>query len=185
MSESLSVKIARVRLKGDIEFHAHSVEEALGIEDGPLAITVGGLRSGGEPYTARVQVPRAFPYVMMKLHAFADRESKGETGKARQHALDLYTVVGIMTEEEYQRAVELGEAHAGDKHVERARAITRDHFSGRTAIGALRLREHELYREEFQLDDFMTVLAEIFPPRYRGQLTNFFVSTSDFRPLRS
>jgi hypothetical protein len=39
----------------------------------------------------------------------------------------------------------------------------RDHFTDRTAVGVLRLREHPLFRDEFLLDDFMSVLGEIFP----------------------
>jgi hypothetical protein len=161
--KALSVSMPRVRPKGKIEFHAHAVEEAIRIEDGPLAITVTGQRSGGEQHTATVHVPQAFPYLMMKLHAFEDRKNKGQTDKARHHALDLYTIVGIMTEGEYERARDLAVVHVGNEYVKRPRAIVRDHFAGRTAVGLLRLQEHSLYREGFQLDDFMSVLTEIFP----------------------
>jgi len=100
---------------------------------------------------------------MMKLHAFEDRRVKGEHDKERQHALDLYAIVGMMTEEEYDRAKELGAAHGGNEHVGRARAIVREQFASRTAAGVLRLREHPLFRDDFQLEDFMGVLGEIFP----------------------
>jgi hypothetical protein len=155
-------KKPRVRPRGGVEFHAHAVEEAICLEDGPLAVTVAGNLSTGAPHNGTVYIPQAFPYLMMKLHAFQDRKTKGETDKERHHAIDLYAIVGMMTEEEYERARQFGAAHAGDGYVERARAIVRDHFAGRTATGVLRLREHALYREGFQLDEFMSVLAEIF-----------------------
>jgi hypothetical protein len=156
-------KLPRVRPKGDIKFHAHAVEEAICIEDEALAIPVAGTRSTGEPYAGSVFIPQAFPYLMMKLHAFKDRRVKGQPDKERQHALDLYTVVGMMTEPEYERAKQLGTLHTANEHVGQARSIVRDQFASRTAGGLLRLREHPLFRETFQLQEFMDVLAEIFP----------------------
>jgi hypothetical protein len=161
--EKFNVKMPRVRPKGDIKFHAHAVEEAIRIEDEAMAVTITGMRSSGEPDTGSVFIPQAFPYLMMKLHAFEDRRLKGEQEKEKQHALDLYSIVGMMTETEYERAREWGTIHAGDEHVGRARAIVRDQFANRTAGGVLRLREHALFREEFMLGDFVGVLGEIFP----------------------
>jgi hypothetical protein len=88
---------------------------------------------------------------------------KGQPDKERQHALDLYAIVGMMTEAEYERARELGTIHLGNEHVGRSHTIVRDQFANRTAGGVLRLREHPLFREDFLLEDFMGVLAEIFP----------------------
>jgi len=161
--KQLNVNLPRVRPKGDIKFHAHAVEEAIHIEDEALAVTIRGVRSTGEPHTGSVFVPHAFPYLMMKLHAFEDRRVKGQQDKERQHALDLYAIVGMMAEAEYERARELSTVHAGNDHVGRARVIVRDQFATRTANGMLRLREHPLFRPDFLLEDFMEVLAEIFP----------------------
>ena len=172
--KKLNVNMPRVRPKGEIKFHAHAVEEAVSIEEGLLAVPVSGRRSTGEVYSGTVLVPQAFPYLMMKLHAFDDRRRKAEDAedreikqkerdKERQHALDLYAIVGMMTEEEHDRAHELGVAGGGNEYVRRARAIVHDQFASRTAVGVLRLREHPLYRDDFQLDDFIAVLGEIFP----------------------
>jgi hypothetical protein len=152
----------RVRPKQKIEFHAHRAEEAVCVEGESIEVTIKGERLPGVSWTGAVHLPQAFPYLMMKLHAFEDQKNKRQGVKERHHALDLYTVVGMMTEKEYDRAKELGTAHAGNEHVARARAIVRDHFASRTAVGMLRLREHELFREDFRLDEFMGVLREIF-----------------------
>jgi hypothetical protein len=160
--KKLHVQMPRVRPMGSVKFHAHAVEEALHVEDEPIAVTVTGKRSTGEPYAGTVHIPQAFPYLMMKLHAFDDRKDDADKDLGRHHALDLYTIMGMMTEKEYERAKELGAAHATDEHVRRAYAIVREHFASRTAVGVLRLREHRLFRDEFLLEEFMSAVAEIF-----------------------
>jgi hypothetical protein len=158
----LHVKMPRVRPKGEIEFHAHAVEEAIHIEDEPIAVKISGKRSTGEPSVGMVYVPQAFPYLMMKLHAFDDRKDDGDKELGRHHAIDLYTIVGMMTEREYERARELGAAYSTNGSVRRAATIVRNHFGDTTAVGVLRLREHKLFRKEFPLDEFRSVLGEIF-----------------------
>jgi hypothetical protein len=160
--QQFHIKMPRVRPKGNIEFHAHAVEEAIHIEDEPLVVTLSGKRSTGEPQVGTVYIPQAFPYLMMKLHAFEDRKDDADKQLGQHHALDLYTIVGMMTEREYERAKELGTENADNGCVQRASAIVRNSFGGRTALGILRLQEHELFREEFLLDEFRSVLGEIF-----------------------
>jgi hypothetical protein len=159
----LKVSMPRVRPKGDIEFHAHAVEEAVLLERNPVTLEVAGRRSSGEPYTAVVEVPDAFPYLMMKLHAFSDRKGDANKDLGRHHALDVYPIVGMMTESEYDRARQAGSELSKDKNFERARAIVGEHFSTDTATGVLRMREHRLFRPNFQLELFRQVLQEIFP----------------------
>jgi hypothetical protein len=152
-----------VRPKGTIEFHAHAVEEAIHVEDEPFKVAVSEKLSTGTPFTATIHVPHAFPYLMMKLHAFNDRLNDADTDLGRHHALDLYAITGMMTEGEYERAKELGANEATNNRVRKACAIVKDHFASRTAVGLLRLREHNLFRDEFLLEQFISVLAEIFP----------------------
>lgn len=159
---NLHVKMPRVRPKGEIEFHAHAVEEAIHLEDEPIAVTIVGTRSTGESMEGAVNIPQAFPYLMMKLHAFNDRKKDENKDLGRHHALDLYAIVGMMSETEYERAKELGATYAANRYVRRARAVVGDHFGSATAIGVLRLREHKLFRQDFMLTDFMDVLGEIF-----------------------
>jgi hypothetical protein len=163
----------RARPKQMIEFHARRTEEALHVDDELIEVAFTGNRSTGEPHTATIYIPQAFPYLMMKLHAFDDRKDDADSDLGRHHALDLYTIVGMMTENEYERAKELGAAHAADGRVNRASAIVRDHFpgkpigppipgapsthrsiqrghySGAKALGILRIREHTLFRDGY------------------------------------
>jgi hypothetical protein len=158
----LKRSLPRVRPKGDIQFHAHAVEEAISLEDQPITVEVRGARSNGDLYRGNVEVPEAFPYLMMKLHAFADRKDDDNKDLGRHHALDAYAIVGMMTEPEYERARQIGAERARDLSVERARAIVREDFSQDTATGILRIREHRLFKPEFQLGEFRQVLREVF-----------------------
>jgi hypothetical protein len=159
----MKVSRPRARPKGDIEFHAYAVEEALHVEEGQLAVPLDGLTSTGERYAGTVYVPDAFPYLMMKLHAFRDRKDDADKDLGRHHALDVYTVVGMMTEAELNRAVAFGAADREDGHVRRAAEIVGEDFSGETALGVLRLLEHRLARPDFELREFLAVLRDVFP----------------------
>ncbi|RUL81900.1 hypothetical protein [Tautonia sociabilis] len=160
--EALRVKSPRARPKGDVKLHAHCVEEAIGLERRPIGIRLEGCRIGGEAYSGEVFVPQAFPYLMMKLCAFRDRKDDPRKDAGRHHALDLYNIVGMMTEEEYEAALDLGRRHREDPRIADVRGVVGEHFSDPTALGILRLREHPLWRPEFQLDEFVAVLSEVF-----------------------
>ena len=98
----------------------------------------------------------------MKLSAFADRKADENKDLGRHHALDAYTIVGMMTEPEYDRARMLAGRSRSEPHFVRVCDIVAADFSGSTALGILRLREHQLFRDDFRLDEFAATLAEIF-----------------------
>jgi hypothetical protein len=159
----LQVKSPRVRPKGkSVGFHAHQTDEALFLEDAPIAIELSGRLSTGEPYTGTAFVPEAFPYLLMKLSAFADRKEDGNKDLGRHHALDTYSIVGMMTEAEYERSRALADRSRSDPHFARVCDVVAAEFATPASMGMLRLREHRLFRDEFRLDDFASVLGEIF-----------------------
>jgi hypothetical protein len=125
-------------------------------------IELHGTRSTGKPCAGTVYVPEAFPYLQMKLSAFADRKEDKNEDLGRHHALDADTIVGMMTEAEYHRARSLAGRSRIDPHFTRVCDIAATEFAGSTAPGMLRLREHRLFRQGFRLDDFAAVLAETF-----------------------
>jgi hypothetical protein len=161
----LKVSEPRVRPKGEIRFHAHTAAEAVHLEDRPVEVQVEGRTSDGASYCGKVFVPEAFPYLMMKLHAFGDRKEDANKNLGRHHALDVYTIVGMMTEPEYERAKALAATDRADEHVRRAGAIVAADFATNSATGLLRIREHPLYRTEFRLEEFVGALREIFGGR--------------------
>jgi hypothetical protein len=160
--ERLHVKGVRARPVGPIKLHAHTLEEAVHIDESPVTFTISGNRTNGEPAEAQIHVPQPFTYLMMKLFAFRDRKMDEDKNLGRHHALDLYTIVAMQVESEYQESLRLGNLYIGDGHVETAREIIRSDFAEPTSIGVIRLREHPLFRTEFPVPDFLAVLGEIF-----------------------
>ena len=162
--KKLQVNPPRVRPKGkSVGFHAHQSDEALFLEESPIAVALRGTRSDGEEYAATVYVPETFPYLLMKLSAFADRQDDANKDLGRHHALDAYTIVGMMTEAEYDRAKELAGRSRFDPHFARVCEVVATEFATPTSIGILRLREHRLSRADFRIDDFIATLKDVFP----------------------
>ena len=160
--ERLHVKGVRARPIGPIKLHAHTVEEAVHIDESPAVLTISGNRSNGEPAEVQIRVPQPFTYLMMKLFAFRDRKEDEDKDLGRHHALDLYTIIAMQVESEYQESLRLGNLYGRDDHVEAAREIIWSDFAEPTSIGVIRLREHTLFRPEFPVPDFLAVLSEIF-----------------------
>ena len=160
--DRLHVKGVRARPSGNLKLHAHTVEEAIEIDAAPFTLTLAGRRSSGESYEARVCMPQAFSYLMMKLFAFNDRKDDATKDLGRHHALDLYSIVAMQIEAEYREALRLGAAYAEEENVKIARSIVETDFAEPTSPGVLRLREYQLFRSEFPVHDFISVLKEVF-----------------------
>ena len=156
----------RPKSKGQppVHLHARKTLEAIGVEEEPLAINVQGFRSTGEPCQARVHLPQAFPYALMKLFALRDQKHNPNPDKdsGRHHALDLYAIVAMMTEPEYEFAKRSRSKYAGNDKVREAGEIVRQDFADPESIGVLRFREHHLYNAAMDLKTFLDVLHEIF-----------------------
>ena len=71
----------------------------------------------------------------MKLSAFADRKGDANKDLGRQHALDAYTIVGMMTEGEYDRARMLADRSRSEPHFLRVWDVVAAEFSGPTSAG--------------------------------------------------
>ena len=99
---------------------------------------------------------------MMKLFAFRDRKGDENKDLGRHHALDVYAIVAMQAESEYQESLRLGRQYGADRHVEAARGILRIDFAEPISIGVIRLREHSLFRPEFPVGEFIAVLRDIF-----------------------
>ncbi len=160
--ERLHVKGVRARPVGSIKLHAHTLEEAVHIDESPLTLTMSGRRSDGQPTKAQIRLPQPFTYLMMKLFAFRDRKDDADKNLGRHHALDLYAITAMQAEAEYQESLRLGKLYGGDRQVETARTIIRSDFAESTSIGIIRLREHSLFQPDFPVGEFIAVLKEIF-----------------------
>jgi hypothetical protein len=158
----VKVDARRVRPRKSVHLHAARTDEAVGFQEDTLAIPVNGTLSNGQDYEAVVHVPQAFTLLLMKLYAFRDRCMDAAKDMARHHALDLYRIVAIMTDDEFQRTGRQVEQHNGDPVVVEARRIVGEHFASSESLGSLRLREHRLWREGMALDEFLSTMKELF-----------------------
>ncbi|TWT45180.1 hypothetical protein RAS1_16020 [Phycisphaerae bacterium RAS1] len=157
----------RARPKGKhTGLHARRTDEALGAELEPFPIPLDGVRSDGTPATCEVHVPSAFPYAMMKLFALRDRLDDPDKSLGRHHALDLYRIIAMLTEEDERLAGELALRFRHDSHRIEALRIARELFSTPESRGSVRLREHPLAPGDFSADWLRTELVRLIdgPP---------------------
>jgi hypothetical protein len=108
-------------------------------------------------------LPHPYTFSMMKLFAFRDRLNDPNKEFGRYHALDLYAILETSTEEEWGYAFELRNQYEAHPYVLEAGSLVAEYFSARDRLGVVRLRESPYYRPEFQLNEFMSALQELFP----------------------
>jgi len=159
---TLQVDSRRVRPKQSTGLHAHTTEEAAAIEEMPLEITLTGPRTNGEIFTASFFVPHAYPFLMMKLFAFRDQKENAEKEYGREHAFDLYTLVSILSEEEFEEAKVLAKQYASLPVALEAAEIVATLFGTSNSLGILRLKEHRLFSLSAETERFMTILSAVF-----------------------
>lgn len=158
----------RVSPEPSVDVHARHVEEAVTLEEGLLPIRIAGATMAGAEHAADVYLPHPFTFAMMKLFAYRDfvtgKKARRDDARmnASHHALDLYTVIAMASEPEWNQALELRARFAGEIAVIEAGHIVRDNFSTKSSVGMLRLRDSAYYRPELQLDGFLSALHELF-----------------------
>lgn len=103
---SARVDDRRVHPRPSVDLHAHPVDEALTPENDLLSITIDGKTSDGETFRTEVHVPHPFTFIMMKLFAFRDRITDSNKDFGRYHALDIYAILAMTSETEWNRALE-------------------------------------------------------------------------------
>ncbi len=154
--------LPRVRPKEKVELHAYLTPEALEFDNLPFCVEITGARSTGETARESVYVPQTFTFLLMKLHAFSDRQARG-IDAGRRHALDVYRVAALMTEPEYEQAKLMLSKYRGHPELAKARRIVSEEFKDQNSIGLLRLREHPLFHDRMEIEKFLSILHEFFP----------------------
>lgn len=162
-SKRLDVQDVRVKNKGHGGIHAHLTTEAIAVEDNPTLVEIEGVRTTGQKHKGTVYLPQPYAYLMMKLFAFRDWETKKVKPLfASKHALDLYSIVALMTEEEFATAEASSQRYRQMPAAKEAAGIVEKFFSRGPAQGTIRLREHQLYSDETDLSQFISVLTDLF-----------------------
>ncbi len=163
-SKNLKMDSRRARAKGFADLHAHPVPEAIAVEDKLFLIRVSGELSDETKAEVEIFIPQAFSYLMMKLFAYRDRKNDDTKDYARHHALDIYRIVGLMTEKEYRDVLELSKVHRENEKVREARKIVGEFFATQTSEGVLSMKAHKLYSSKLDIGEFIKVMAELLPP---------------------
>jgi hypothetical protein len=161
----LEVRRIQVKPKASVGVHAYRTEEAVAVEDEPVELEIQGHRTTGELYRASLFLPQPFSFLMLKLIAFRDQKDRDNPKQdyGRHHALDLYMLVAMTTEPEYQGALRLSQKYRDTPQFAAAATVVQDYFSDVEALGLLRLQEHPQFRPDMELRTFIGVLAEFFP----------------------
>jgi hypothetical protein len=162
--ESTKVKAdsRRAKPKPSVGIHAHPVDEALSLEKGLLSTILTGNLSSGVSWETEVLLPHPYTFSLMKLFAFRDRLEDENKEFGRYHALDLYTIVATTIEQEWQLALKLREIHKEDPIALEAGQLVAKYFSDLEHLGMIRLRESKYFKPELQIEDFISVLKQLF-----------------------
>lgn len=152
----------RLRPRGKLELHAYLTEEALAFDESLLPLNVEGVRSDGTAASIVVHVPQPFTFLLMKLHAFVDRVADADADLGRHHALDVYRIVAMLTEQEYDSVREATQKHATSRPLRRARDIASTFFSSPESLGVLRMREHPLFGQRMDARRLTETLSNLF-----------------------
>lgn len=159
------IKIDERRIKPhpSVGIHAHRADEAIAIEEGATPLTVTGVRTTGDMFTGAVYLPSTYAHLMMKLFALRDQVDSGDKGYGRKHALDIYTLIAIMTEAEYEKAQKMSLQFKDTTVGQESGHIVVTLFADANSRGSQRLREHEAYPANADITEFITILSELFP----------------------
>lgn len=128
----------RIRPKKAKNIHGYLTEEAVTIEENLLPIDISG--QGDAPL--EIYLPHPFSYLVMKLFALRDRLEDEEKDFGAYHAFDIYRIVAMMTESEWNEAVELRNNYRADPKIREAGEIVGELFANVESVGVLRVRQH-------------------------------------------
>ncbi len=143
------------------KLHAHPTDGALTLSELPLVIEVTGTLSTDEAFTARVTIPHPFSYLLMKLTAYRDRRNDADKDLGRHHALDVFRIVAMLTEQERDQVQANVRHFAANAQVRSCADLVRSDFAGSAAPGVLAMRAHTLWQNDQQLAAFLETLQGI------------------------
>ena len=161
--DKVTIRDRRIRPAGQsVGPHAHRADEAVGFQENLQTIWVEGCCTDGRSYRGSVSVPQAITFLMMKLFAFRDRNQDPDKDFARHHAMDLYRVVAMLDHDEFRQTRSAICDHWNGDVVREAGQLVNKHFSESTALGLIRLQEHDLFESGMDVQEFSQALVDLF-----------------------
>ncbi|MGE3966468.1 MAG: nucleotidyl transferase AbiEii/AbiGii toxin family protein [Planctomycetota bacterium] len=167
-ADKVKVKGFRVRPLGGVRLHAFLTREALALDLSPREFLLAGERSDGKAAEARVLVPNAFTYLLMKLHALRDRVDDPTKSRGAHHAVDIYRIVAMMNRDDYDFVLSQCRVHRREEVMVAAIDIVREFFGSSSRKGMLRLLDGAaatgLPRSTVAAEVLIDTLGELFQP---------------------
>ena len=142
--------------------HAHPTDGALALHESPLVMEVAGKLSTGKTAVVQIKIPHPFGYLLMKLTAYRDRRGDTRKDLGRYHALDVFRIVAMMTEQENAEVRRYIQRFAANAQVQSCTELVRTAFAGASAAGVLAMREHPLWHNDDELTVFIEIINELF-----------------------
>lgn len=158
LRELTSIGNRRIRPKGQKGIlHARLTAEAAFVEDSAISIIV-----GDEADPVELSLPHPFAYLILKLNALRDRIE--DEVKGPYHAFDIYRIVAMMTENEWEESVRFATRYSQHEQVKNTVEIVRGLFADEDAIGVIRARRFalETRQPEPETKALIDDLAELF-----------------------
>lgn len=167
LKDSPTIKVderrARPAVKIEPPIHAHPTDGAIGLTETALTLEVTGTLTNGDAAQACVRLPHPFSYLLMKLTAFRDRKDDPDKDLGQHHALDIFRIMAMVTQDELREVIERVAQHGSNSQVQSCRQVAQSDFSSESSSGVLAMRRHELWRNDEQLDVFLGAIREVFP----------------------
>jgi hypothetical protein len=161
VKDKLKSDSRRARPKGDLELHAHPVPEALGLSEYLEQIPLAGNLPDGKQYSALVNIPSPFTYLMMKVTTFGDQLANADKDQGRHHALDVYRIIAMISENLFEQAKQQFQKYSASMYVTRVKELSKEYFGEPGATGILRMKEHAFFGENMQVNSFIEILREL------------------------
>jgi len=166
--DAFKTKISKPRIKPvDVDnFHAYLVNEAKGINFGPIPVESVSILSG-ETKISNIFIPSGFNYIVLKLHAFRDRVEDESVDLGRHHAYDIFAVVTDMDKSDWENASAHFQAEKESDYIKSSIDIINEFFNSSTSLGILRLKENQFfkkYNSEYStyISEFISDLKSLF-----------------------
>jgi hypothetical protein len=155
----------RIKPRPSVGLHARRMDEALAVDESHAEVQLEGRLPDGANRSAKIVIPGAFPYLLMKLMAFRDRLQDEDHDLGRHHALDLFRIVGMLTPDEDRAIDELVRRYTNHPVAIEARSIVDAHFVPEDGLGRIRIREHPLASSSLDIDRFVQELRALLARR--------------------
>lgn len=163
--EKVKISKPRIRPHNTKNIHAYLTEEAITIEERLTRLTL-----SHDQDTAEVFLPHPYTFLVLKLFALRDHLNKEKKSvdeqtkqpKAPEHAFDIYRIVSMFTEPEWNEAKELADQYRADEILTEAREIASTIFGSLEAEGPLAARRHAVtVGFEIENSDLQKVLDDL------------------------